>query len=747
MKVLQRMLPMSLIIFLTLFITFPIFSSGSDVISAKVPHQIPQTHSKMKIDGVLGESEWAGALVLTLNYEVYPGANLTPPVKTTAYLKYDAKHLYVAFKADDPDPAQIRAHVSDRDTIWNDDFVGIVLDTFNDSRLTHNLYSNPYGVQGDRMSTNRVKNVSWDAIWDSAGSITPTGYNVEMSIPFSSLRFQRKDGVQQWGIDVVRSYPRSAVYTIGLFPRDRSNNCYMCQADKVEGFSGVKPGKNLEFDPTLSATWTQERDELDEDKMVTTKKKVEPGLNARWSFTPNMTLNVAINPDFSQIEADTAQLNINTQFALYYPEKRPFFQEGSTIFESQFKPVYTRTIVDPEWGVKLTGKEGKNAIGFFSARDTVTNFIIPYPQGSDFASINMKNLSTAFRYRRDIGESSTLGFFATDREGKNYYNRMVGVDANVNFSKTGLIQFQLLGSQSKYPDQIVENYAQPDGQFQGLALDTSYTHNTEHVWLYLHYQDINPKFRADSGFLDQSGVRLYDMEGSYTLNKPDGSWYTALSLMGYVVILKDYQGKMVLNNYLINFNYSGPLQTQAALVFNFGKKSYSIKEFNDNYMEFAVQARPSGSMFMGFSMGLGDQVDFTNVQAGHHVKLNPFIQYNIGRRFYLGVDHVFERLNVDAGRLFTANLTNMRFLCHFNRRAFFRATLQYANYNYNAALYSFPMNPEFKHLFSQLLFSYKINPQTVLFLGYSDDYYGYRHIPIKQNNRTFFMKVGYAIVQ
>jgi len=139
-------------------------------------------------------------------------------------------------------------------------------------------------------------------------------------------------------------------------------------------------------------------------------------------------------------------------------------------------------------------------------------------------------------------------------------------------------------------------------------------------------------------------------------------------------------------------------------------------------------------------------VDFTNIRAGDRVQVNPFIQYNIGRHLYLGIDHVYETLNVEGGRLYTANLTNLSMIYQFNRRAFFRAILQYADYDYNRALYVEPGEPRFNHLFSQLLFSYTINPRTVLFLGYSDDYFGYDNIPLTRNNRTFFIKIGYALV-
>jgi len=714
--------------------------------SIRTPHKIPELTTKVKIDGILEEKEWEGAKVLTLNYEVEPGENIAPPVKTDVLLAYDAKHLYVGFRAYDPEPAKIRAHVTDRDNISNNDYVGIVLDTFNDSRLTHNLYCNPYGIQSDQMSTLTNSNVSWDAIWNSAGRITKEGYCVEMAIPFTSLRFQGKKEDQEWGIDAVRNYPRDVTTTIGLFPRDRSNNCYMCQADKLIGFKEARPGKNLEFDPTLFGILTQERESFPAGKFTDTRKKIESGLTARWTFTPNLTLNATINPDFSQVEADVAQLDINNQYALYYSEQRPFFLEGSNIFQSRFYPVYTRTVADPEWGIKLTGKEGKHAIGFFITRDTITNLIIPSSQNSQVISVDMKNISSALRYRCDVGKSSNIGLFITDREGDDYFNRLAGLDLDIRFKKTERIAAQYLASQTSYPDSVVERYKQPEGKFTGGAFDFLYVHATRSVSLNAHYQDVTPNYRSDVGFADQTGTKLYELGGRYTWRRPRGHWFTSLIASGNYIYINDYDSRLLQKYALFYVNYYGPLQSYCSLRGNFGKRAYSGKEFDDNYVTTNFQLRPSGSLYLWFSGTFGDQIDYTNVQAGTRVRLNPGIQYNWGRHLYMAIDHVYERLNVNAGKLYTANLSNIRLVYQFNRRAFLRTILQYADYQYNSDLYLNPRDPEYKHFFSQVLFSYKINPQTVLFLGYSDDYYGYSEIPLKQNNRTFFMKIGYALV-
>jgi hypothetical protein len=742
MKKMNVILP-SLFIIIYFFIVAG-FVEGSNIPKGMM-HNIPFVNTKLKVDGILSEEMWTDALSLSLNYEVEPGENIKPSVKTEVLLAYDDDHLYVAFRASDPEPSMIRARFTDRDNIWEDDYVGIVLDTFNDSRRTYNFYCNPLGIQAEKVVDTIGGEVEWDVIWNSAGRINPDGYSIEMAIPFSSLRFQNKKGEQMWGIDVERSYPRNLHHIIGLFPRDRNNNCYMCQAEKVIGFSGVRAGKNIEFDPTLFTLITQERESFPAGKFIKKTGKAEPGLTARWRFTPNLTLSAAVNPDFSQVEADAAQLDINTQFALYYPEKRPFFLEGASLFKSLLKVIYTRAVADPDWGIKMTGKEGKHAVGFFSLQDNITNLLFPGLYRSRSTFINMKNMSTVLRYRYDVGESSNLGIVLTDREGEDYFNRLLGVDGNLKITNKDMVTFLFLGSQTHYPDEIAAENNQPLGNLSGTVFDLLYNHRTEHVELWGRYQRITPNFRADLGLIRQAGFKALEVGGAYIWRHNPGYWYTILKIDSIYLLEKDEEGNLLLEAFLGRLIYNGPLQSSFNLNVNIGKKSFMGVKFDDRYLDFNIGLHPSGSLMLKLNGFFGDQVDITNGQAGTRLSFNPVIQYKIGRHLLVGLDHVFEKLTVNAGHLYTANLTNLRLIYQFSRRFFLRTTLQYADFYYNSALYSVNIDPVFRHLFSQVLFSYKINPQTVLFLGYSDDYYGYDDIPLKQNNRTLFLKIGYAL--
>src|SRR5215210_3993296 len=337
--------------------------------SERPVHRIERAASEIKVDGVLDEAAWQTAAVVALKYETRPGENTPPPVATETLVTYDDGHIYVAFRAHDPDPSAIRAHLSDRDDAFSDDFVGIVLDTFNDERRAFEFFVNPLGVQMDMFidDVSGNEDASWDTIWSSAGKITADGYAVEIAIPLSSLRFPRTEGEQTWGFDALRFYPRSQTARISSHPLDRNVNCYLCQASKMSGFSGITPGRNVELAPTVTSARTDQRQDLPSGPFDEGKLESDLGLTAKWGITPNLTLNAALNPDFSQVEADAAQLDVNTQFALFFPEKRPFFLEGADFFATPFDVVFPRNVADPSWGLKLTGKEGKNAVGVFAA--------------------------------------------------------------------------------------------------------------------------------------------------------------------------------------------------------------------------------------------------------------------------------------------------------------------------------------------------------------------------------------------
>ncbi|MCJ7679459.1 MAG: carbohydrate binding family 9 domain-containing protein, partial [Candidatus Aminicenantes bacterium] len=373
---------------------------------------------KIIVDGILQEKSWADAAVIKLPFEYMPGDNISGPVDTDFLVTFDDKYLYLGYRCYDPDPSKIRAHLMDRDaidTFIQDDHVVVMIDMFNDERRGFQFRANPLGVQADaNFSENEgYEDFSWDAIWKSVGKITEWGWTMEIAIPFNQLRFPQTQEVQTWGFNAERSYPRNVRHRMASHKRKRDVNCILCQFNKITGFQGMKTGLNLEVVPTLTANRTDERVDFPNGDIENGTISADPGLSLRWGITPNMMLNAAINPDFSQVEADVRELEVNTRFAIRYPEKRPFFLEGADLFLTPIEAVFTRTVADPAGGFKFTGKIGKNAVGLFGTLDAVNNLLFPSNQGSMSAALDQDVMGGVFRFRRDIGRGSTLGAIYT----------------------------------------------------------------------------------------------------------------------------------------------------------------------------------------------------------------------------------------------------------------------------------------------------------------------------------------------
>ena len=729
-------------------ISFYWLSSGEPVeLAEKVPYRIPKVNSKIKVDAFLDESFWKQALKINANVEVDPGENIPAPVNTEVLLAYNDSHIYVAFLAFDPEPSQIRAHYCDRDKIWDDDWVLILFDTFNDQRRTYDFGCNPFGIQTDFIETPTGGGDAWDAIWESDGRITDEGFIVEMAIPFGSLNFPRTAGDQIWGFDAVRFYQRDVCHHIGAFPRDRNNNCYMCQSEKLIGFAGASPGRNINVVPTFNVLYSEERENENQGSFVQKERKYEPGVSGRWGITPNLVLNATLNPDFSNIEADVLQLDINNRFAIYYPEKRPFFLESADFFNTPLSIVHTRTLADPNWGVKLSGREGRHTIGVFSVQDKATNFLFPGVEGSDSEYMDKESYGTVLRYKADVGKSSNLGLTLTDRESEDYHNRLVGLDGDFKFTKKDRFMFQTVGSNTKYPDFIVSDssdYDQPKTNFSGKAYRLFYVHNTRNYEIYGYHEDLDDNFRADLGFITQVGYKYNEVGGTYKWRHDPGHWYTWLSLYSSFDYRREQNGNLLHKAWTVRMNYEGPLQSHAHWYGELGTDRYQGKEFRMNWMQGCFGLRPIASLFVHLYWRYGDQIDFANVRPGKQFQINPSFTLNLGLHMLIELSHTFERLNVDIDQLYSANISRLKLMYQFNKHIFLRAIFQYKDYRRNAKIYIDEVDPKTKNLFSQILFSFKINPHTVFFLGYSDDFYGDQQINFTQTNRTVFTKIGYA---
>lgn len=722
-----------------------VLAREAEIPQKKQPYVISRATSPIKVDGVLSEAAWEHAWKMDLAYEIRPGENTAPPVRTEVLVTYDDRNAYFAFRAWDPEPGKIRAHLSDRDQIGNDDWVVVILDTFNDERRDFALMVNPMGVQADFIENENSSETEWDAIWESKATITEWGWVAEIRVPFSSLRFQHLSGPQVWGMDAVRNYPRAQTYRFGLFPRDRNRNCYLCQAVKIQGFEGVSPGRNLEITPTVTAIRSDARPGFPIGDFERQAQKADLGLTTRWGITPNLTVTGTVNPDFSQVEADALQVGINEPFALYFAEKRPFFMEGADYFNTPLSAVYTRTLRDPDWGIKLTGKEGSNTLGAYVVKDSLTNLLFPGCQGSDGASLAQESMAAVFRYKRDLGRNYTLGALVTDRQGDGYFNRVAGLDGNLRFSGRDSLQVQVLASRTRYPGSVAEDYGQPEGRFGGRAMDFTYVRSGRNVSIWAEYKDIGEGFRADLGFLPKVGYRGIGGGSGYTWQPKEKSWYSRMELDGEFVQHLDSHGDLLDRTATATFAYEGePWQSHSMVQLSKGKERYAGKEFDNTSLYLHQCMNPGGNIHVWCDVRLGDRVDYLSARGGRRFRLYPGVTYNIGSHLRLEGSYTLERMKVPQGRLYTANLTQGAAAYQFSDRALLKATLQYTDYRYDLANYSGTTDPVFRHLYSQVLFSYKINPQTVFFLGYSDNAQAGRDFPLTRSDRTVFMKLGYA---
>jgi hypothetical protein len=718
--------------------------------AAPASWHVTRAASAVKVDAVLDEPAWKAATRIPVDNEWLPGDNVPAPVKTDAFITYDDTNLYIAFHAYDPNPSQIRAHLMDRDSIdtfVQDDHVSVLIDTFDDERRAYQFRVNPLGVQADAIfsEVDGIEDFSWDAIWKSAGRITSDGYIVEMAIPLNQIRFPSSAATMTWGFELGRSYPRTVRHRISANRRDRNRACILCQISKVSGFANLKPGRNVEVDPTVTAHRTDTRPDFPSGPIGKDSQDAQLGATLRWGVTPNVTVNATANPDFSQVEADVAQLAANERFALFYPEKRPFFLEGIDVFSTPIEAVFTRTVVNPSWGAKATTKSGRNLAGVFVTRDAVNSLILPSNQSSSTASLDENVTGSVLRYRRDVGAGSTLGVLYAGREAGDYHNRVGGADGFFRLSATDSVKFQYLRSDTQYPDAIVHGLGQRADAFPGNALDAQYDHIARSWYWSGWYSDYDRGFRADSGFVPQVDVRTAAADTGYQFWGGPDDWYTQAAIGGGFTRSYDHEGHLTGENVSVNASMSWALQSNLLVIYQRSKVYFGETLYRGlDIVAASFQQQPSGLVSFGVTVRAGDSVDYANGRPATLFQIAPSVELKPGRHLNAQLNYTVRVLDAEGGRVFRADLAQLRLVHQFSVRAFVRAILQYQTMASNVAAYTAPVEPRTRALFSQFLYSYKLNPQTVLFLGYSDNRLGEQGIALTQTDRTFFLKIGYA---
>ena len=707
---------------------------------------IPRITNPPTIDGVVEATEWKEATRIPVNIEVEPGDNLEAQVFAEALLMENGEALYIAYIAEDPEPNQIRGFYQDRDTGWNGDWIGITLDTFNDERRAFGFYVNPLGVQMDSIhdDVNQREDESWNGIWDSVGQITENGYTVEVSIPLKQLRFAETDSIQTWGVEILRQYPRDRVTMISSQEMDRDVSCYLCQISKMQGFDDLEPTRNLEIIPTVTALSIENRDPIIDDWE---REDFDPegSLDVRWGITQDIYLNATINPDFSQVEADSTRLDVNNTFSLFFPERRTFFLDGADYFDTYENLVHTRNIASPEYGLKLTGKTGDHTYGVVAANDETTSFIIPKSLSSRIASIkDMKSKVAIGRYRMDLFENSTIGALVTDRRGSGYKNTVVSIDASLRPTDSDTISIQSMYSSSDYPLMIQDQYSQ-ESSISDHSHVIEYQHNDRRWDWRLGYYDWGDDFRADLGFINRVDFKHIVATVGHTWRWDGDGFFSRIRFAADYDRTEDQSGLRLEEETEFFLNMDGPKQSYLNGLFGGSETYWNGKYFDEQFNMINVGFSPTPNLTISSLIRYEDVVDFANTRLGYSKRWGPRIRYRFGRHFLLDVGHQFQDFESDREHLFSANLTDVRATYQFDTRSFLRLTIQYADRERNQDNYLYPIEGRSRDLGAQLLYSYKVNAATRFFFGYSDS--GFQnddYNSIEYTNRTFFAKFSYA---
>jgi hypothetical protein len=718
------------------------------------PIAITRLSSPVTLDGDLSDAAWSQAAVIDRFYETLPGDNVTPPVATRAYLAYDDEALYIGLRCEDPEPGAIRAPIVERDNVFNtDDNVAIFLDPRNDRRSAVELRVTPRGIQSDAVlnDANRGEDFAPDFAYEARGRVTEFGWSAELRVPFSSLRYPRADP-QDWGILFWRTYPRKFRYTLLSSPVPRNSQCLLCRAATLS-VRGLPRNAGLLVVPYATALDTAEQPAPGQ-PLGPAQHEADVGGDLKWTPGASTAIDLTVNPDFSQIESDVAQIAVNNRFALFYPEKRPFFLEGVDLLDTPLSAVYTRTVTSPSVGLRGTGKVGRTAITALFAEDRGGgSVIIPGPVTSSLAPQDFHSRVGTARIRHDLG-GSFVGLLATGRQiDGGGHNVVLGPDLQWRPGSHDTITGQWLWSDSVTPQRPDLEPTWDGRALQGGALHLQWLHDTEAWRFRVLGRDVGEGFRDDQGYVPQVGYRQAVAEVDRNFY-PSGvlrfvqPWFQAEQTI-------DTQGELVQSRLVPSLYVEGARNLQAELTYPIERIRSGTRVLPRQQLTWNVQFDPGRRvpriLLRGF---LGDEVDFENGErAGRGGELR--FQLQLRPSSHLTLDLVSSRswLDVAPGapprsplrRLFTAQVQRAKATLGFSSRAFLRVVAQYVSTDRDPDLYSFPVRASEGDFTGSLLLSYRLNWQTAFYLGYGDertlDEGGHG---LSRTSRQLFVKASYA---
>ncbi|MCL4523360.1 MAG: carbohydrate binding family 9 domain-containing protein [Acidobacteria bacterium] len=725
---------------------------------------IPRVSRAPKIGDFLAGGTPVGVRVTGFRQrEPGDGTPVTQP--TTAYLSYDDKNLYVAFICTD-EPGKVRARMAKREDIVGDDRVGVSLDTFHDGRRHYYFWANPLGIQLDGVFTEgQGLDSSFDTLWHSEGRLTRDGYVVWLAIPFKSLRFSNAD-MQTWGMALGREIIRQNEVSFWPYITPRKEGTTN-QFALLEGLEDISPSRNMQFIPYgafSSARFLDRAATGGPD--FRSKAEGRGGLDAKIVLKDSFTVDVALNPDFSQVESDEPQVTVNQRFEVFFPEKRPFFIENAGFFRTPTNLFFSRRIADPQFGVRVTGKTGPWTIGAFGMDDRqATSAFVPSGSGPGiFSECDPLDDGRAgigvFRVQREFASQSTVGVFFSSRDFSSCSNRVVSLDTRIKLNPNWVLAGQIYRSFTRRVD---GSHRTGPGAFLDL------THRGRHFTYAGRYQDRSPDFRAHLGFVSRVDVRFTEQFLGYYW-RPEGK-------------LVQYYGPTV--DVVINGNRAGDIQDWVV------DASFDVGLRGQTY--FSLRRNEAFELFQG--RGFRKHISSASASTGWLKWLAVSGQMQIGAgvnyfpgsslpsfladsrtarfgltlrpmpRFRVDETYIYSRLATREGStpagfapatpIFNNHILRSKVNYQFTRELSLRAILDYNSVLPNAQLVALGRT---KALKADLLLTYLINPGTALYIGYSDLYQNLEidsvsaaplrtlrttGSPSTSTGRQFFVKLSY----
>lgn len=743
---------------LSLLLAAPAFGQASsdaarpESVSAFRPNvrptlQVSRAPGAIVLDGRLDDAGWAGAAHAGNFSENWPREQAQPAVRSDVWVTYDDDHLYIAFMAHD-DPSKIRASLRDRDQMWQDDYFGILLDTYGDAAWAYFLFANPLGVQGDsRFATSGGEDDGFDIVFETEAMVTDSGYQIEMAIPFESLRFPDRD-VQTWRATFWRTRPRGSREQHTWAAMSRAESCFLCQFGTLAGIEGVRPGGALELLPSAVATRAESRTDA-AGGWSGGDIAGDIGINARYAFPNGITAEATVNPDFSQVESDAGQVNVNSTFALFFSERRPFFQEGSDVFGSNFDVVYTRQINNPLAAVKLIGRMGRTTVAYLGARDEDSPLLLPFQERS-YVSATGPSVSNVVRVRQTYLRDSYTGLMFTDRRLDGGGSGSVGgVDGVLRLAGNYRLEYQVLGSHSVEPRDTSltsgingvtfdggRHTAAYDGEsFTGYAQYTSFERSGRHWDFDFDYWTASPTFRADNGFETRNDYRRVTMfQGLQAY--PGTSVVDAVGARLFA--RRDWTYDGTVKQTVIEPNISADLkrQTSVQVWYTFFSERFADVQFDGLRRWGAwMNSNFSDPVRIGAFVSHGDGIlrNRAAPRPGRGTDLEVWGTLKPVSRLVIEPSVVYSTMS-DAEtdvEFFGGFILRSRFHLQFTRELFLRTVVQYDDFD--------------RSLSVEPLLTYKANPFTLFYIGSSLAYDDRTSRGMTGTSRQLFTKLQYLI--